>query len=142
MKSPKTVIFALGSNLGDRIGYMQTALQKIHENIGWVTAISKIYETPAWGFEGNSFLNACISVSTRLEAEEVLSQLLEIENELGRERSDSESYQNRTIDLDILIFGEEVIETENLNIPHPGIPNRSFVLKPITDIAASERHPV
>ncbi|MCB7482455.1 2-amino-4-hydroxy-6-hydroxymethyldihydropteridine diphosphokinase [Christiangramia sediminis] len=142
MKSPKTVILALGSNLGDRSGYMQNAIQKIHENIGWILEVSKIYETPAWGFEGNSFLNACISVSTRLEAQEVLSELLNIEAELGRERSNAENYQNRTIDLDILLFDEEIIETENLKIPHPGIPNRSFVLRPLNDIAGSEKHPV
>ncbi len=87
MKSPKTVILALGSNLGDRRGYMQNALEKIHQNIGWILEVSKIYETPAWGFEGNSFLNACISVSTRLEAQEVLTELLIIETELGRARS-------------------------------------------------------
>jgi len=142
LKSPKTLILALGSNLGNRSGYMQDALEKIHQNIGWVHEVSKIYETPAWGFEGNSFLNACISVSTRLEAEEVLSELLSIENELGRERSDSENYQNRTIDLDILLFEEKVMETETLRIPHPGIPNRSFVLKPLNDIIPSEKHPV
>ncbi|WP_300437839.1 2-amino-4-hydroxy-6-hydroxymethyldihydropteridine diphosphokinase [Christiangramia sp.] len=142
MKSPKTVILALGSNLGDRRGFMQQALEKIHENIGWILEVSRIYETPAWGFKGNSFLNACISVSTRLESEEVLIELLNIENELGRERTDAENYQNRTIDLDILLLENEVIETETLKIPHPGIPNRSFVLQPLNDIAGSDKHPV
>ncbi len=142
MKSPKTVILALGSNLGDRPGFMQKALQMIHENIGWVIDVSKIYETPAWGFSGNSFLNACISVSTRLDAQQILTELLTIENELGRERNDSGDYQNRTIDLDILLFEDTIIETESLKIPHPGIPNRKFVLNPLADIAASEKHPV
>ncbi|WP_026935181.1 2-amino-4-hydroxy-6-hydroxymethyldihydropteridine diphosphokinase [Christiangramia echinicola] len=142
MKSPKTVILALGSNIGDRLGYLQMALEKIHQNIGWILEVSKIYETPAWGFEGNAFFNACISVSTRLDAQDVLTQLLDIENELGRERSNAENYQNRTIDLDILLFGEEVIETGSLIVPHPGIPDRSFVLQPLNDIAASEKHPV
>ena len=141
MKSPKTVILALGSNLGDRRGYMQNALEKIHQNIGWILEVSKIYETPAWGFEGNSFLNACISVSTRLDPHEILTELLNIETELGRERSNAENYQNRTIDLDILLFEDEIIETASLRIPHPGIPDRSFVLKPLNDIAASEKHP-
>ncbi len=142
MKSPKTVILALGSNLGDRSGFMQKALQMIHENIGWVIDVSRIYETPAWGFTGNSFLNACISVSTRLEAQQVLEELLRIENELGRERNDAGNYQNRTIDLDILLVEEEIIENETLRIPHPGIPERKFVLKPLADIAAAEKHPV
>lgn len=141
MKSPKTVTLALGSNLGDRLGFMQQALEKIHQNIGWIVDISRIYETPAWGFEGNSFLNACVSVSTRLEAAEVLAELLSIETELGREREDSKNYQNRTIDLDILLYDDEIIETESLKIPHPGIPNRSFVLQPLNDIASSVKHP-
>ncbi|MDR5589443.1 2-amino-4-hydroxy-6-hydroxymethyldihydropteridine diphosphokinase [Christiangramia sp. SM2212] len=132
----------MGSNLGNRLGFMQQALEKIHENIGWILEVSKIYETPAWGFEGNSFLNSCISVSTRLEPQQILTELLSIETELGRERSDAENYQNRTIDLDILLFEEELIETDSLRIPHPGIPDRSFVLKPLNDIAGSEKHPV
>ena len=142
MKSPKTVILALGSNLGDRPGFMQKALQKIHENIGWIKDISRIYETPAWGFEGNAFLNACVSVNTRLEPQSILKKLLVIETELGRDRSESENYQNRTIDLDILLFENLVLETSSLTIPHPGIPERAFVLKPLNDIAASEKHPV
>ena len=142
MKSPKTVILALGSNLGDRPGYMQKALQKIHENIGWIQDISRIYETPAWGFEGNAFLNACVSVSTRLQPEAILQRLLEIEIELGRQRSDVKNYQNRTIDLDILLFEDEVLDMPHLKIPHPGIPERAFVLKPLNDIASSERHPL
>ncbi len=142
MKSPKTVILALGSNLGDRLGYMQKSLEKIHENIGWILEISKIYETPAWGFEGNSFLNACISVSTRLDAQDVLTEILNIETELGRERENVENYQNRTIDLDILLYEDEIIETDSLRVPHPGIPNRLFVLNPLNDIAANEKHPV
>ncbi|MDX1545053.1 MAG: 2-amino-4-hydroxy-6-hydroxymethyldihydropteridine diphosphokinase [Christiangramia sp.] len=142
MKSPKTVILALGSNLGDRPGYMQKALQKIHENIGWIQDISRIYETPAWGFEGNAFLNACVSVSTRLRLEAILQRLLVIEIELGRQRSDVKNYQNRTIDLDILLFEDEVLNMPHLKIPHPGIPERAFVLKPLNDIASSEKHPV
>ncbi|MBT8318890.1 MAG: 2-amino-4-hydroxy-6-hydroxymethyldihydropteridine diphosphokinase, partial [Gramella sp.] len=142
MKSPKTVILALGSNLGDRLGYMQIALEKIHQNIGWVLEVSKIYETPAWGFDGNAFYNACVSVSTRLEAEEVLMEIQKIETGLGRERSNSENYKDRTIDLDILLVEDEVIETSNLKVPHPGIPDRSFVLKPLNDIAGAEKHPI
>lgn len=142
MKSPKTVILALGSNLGERLDIMQQALNKIHEEIGWIQEISSIYETPAWGFEGNAFLNACVSVSTRLSAGKILKKLLKIEATLGRERSENENYQNRTIDLDILLLEEEIIKTSELQIPHPGIPQRSFVLKPLNDIAGSEIHPV
>lgn len=142
MESPHTVILALGSNLGDRLAYMQQSLEAIHKKIGWVKAISKIYETPAWGFEGKAFLNACVEVSTRKKPGEVLEILLDIEEQLGRTRSDKKNYQNRTIDLDIIFFEEEIIETEILKIPHPGITDRLFVLKPLNDIAPSFVHPV
>ena len=142
MNSPKTVLLALGSNLGDRLGYLQTALDQIHEKIGWVREVSGIYETPAWGFEGNSFFNACTKIETRLDAQQILKNLQAIEIELGRERNNSGVYQNRVIDLDLLIFEEEIIQVENLQIPHPGIPDRKFVLLPLQDIAAKEIHPV
>lgn len=142
MKSPKTVILALGSNLGERHEFLQQALQQIHEEIGWIIEISKVYETPAWGFEGNAFLNACVKVSTRFSAEEILEKIMEIETVLGRERGNSEHYQNRTIDLDILLLEDEVINSENLQVPHPGMANRIFVLQPLQDIAASYIHPV
>ncbi|MCP9198603.1 2-amino-4-hydroxy-6-hydroxymethyldihydropteridine diphosphokinase [Gramella sp. GC03-9] len=142
MKSPKTVILALGSNLGDRMAYLQKALEKIHENIGWIKEVSQVYETPAWGFAGEAFLNACVHVSTRLEAKQVLFELLEIETELGRERKNPSEYQDRTIDLDLLLYGEEVIDLPDLKVPHQGIPNRLFVLKPLNDLAASWKHPV
>lgn len=141
MKSPKTVTLALGSNLGNRQEYLQLALKKIHQEIGWILEISRVYETPAWGFEGNSFYNACILISTRLEPLEVLNSLLAIENELGRERSSDKNYRNRTIDLDILLYADEVINSESLRIPHPGIPNRKFVLHPLNDIASKDLHP-
>ncbi|WP_295177980.1 2-amino-4-hydroxy-6-hydroxymethyldihydropteridine diphosphokinase [uncultured Christiangramia sp.] len=142
MNSPKTVLLALGSNLGDRLGYLQTALDQIHEKIGWVREVSGIYETPAWGFEGNSFFNACTKIETRLDAQQILKNLQAIEIELGRERNNSGVYQNRVIDLDLLIFEKEIIQVENLQIPHPGIPDRKFVLLPLQDIAAKEIHPV
>jgi len=142
LNSPKTVLLALGSNLGDRLGYLQFALDQIHENIGWVREVSGIYETPAWGFEGNSFFNACTKIETRLDPQQILKSLQGIENELGRERNNSGAYQNRVIDLDLLIFEDEIIQVENLQIPHPGIPDRKFVLLPLQDIAAKEIHPV
>lgn len=142
MESPHTVVLALGSNLGDRLDYMQKSLEAIHKNIGWIRTISKVYETPAWGFEGKAFLNACVEVSTRKNPEIVLGILLEIEKQLGRERGDSDNYQNRTIDLDILFYDDEIIHTGNLVIPHPGIQDRLFVLKPLNDIASSFVHPL
>ena len=141
MNSPENVVVAFGSNLGDRENYIQKAIDHIHSRIGWIEKVSGIYETPAWGFEGQSFLNGCLLVSTRFSAENVLQKLLEIEIELGRERGNPESYSNRTIDLDILLYGETIIQLENLKVPHPGIPDRKFVLAPLLDILPDGRHP-
>ncbi|AVR45373.1 2-amino-4-hydroxy-6-hydroxymethyldihydropteridine diphosphokinase [Christiangramia fulva] len=142
MRSPHTVIIALGSNLGDRLDYMQQSIIAIHKKIGWIKNISRVYETPAWGFKGQAFLNACVEVSTRKTSREVLKILLEIEAQLGRKRSDTQNYQNRNIDLDILFYGNEIVAKDELSIPHPCIADRLFVLKPLNDIASSFVHPV
>ena len=142
MNSPKIVHIALGSNVGNRFDLLQNALHKIYLEIGEVQQVSQVYETPAWGFEGNAFLNACIAVSTRFSAEEILRKLLKIEADAGRVRSDAKNYQNRSLDLDILLFEDEVLETSDLIVPHPAMKNRKFVLLPLADIAAKENHPV
>ena len=142
MKSPKIVHIALGSNEGERFEILQDAVNSIYKEIGEIVKISSVYETPAWGFSGNAFLNACISVSTRFTSEEVLQKLLAIEVNFGRKRNDTKNYQNRTLDLDVLLVEDEVSETEILTLPHPQIQNRRFVLQPLNDIAANETHPV
>ncbi|WP_424493219.1 2-amino-4-hydroxy-6-hydroxymethyldihydropteridine diphosphokinase [Salinimicrobium sp. GXAS 041] len=142
MNPPRLVHIALGSNQGDRLDFLQQAIFKIHENIGEIASISAIFETPAWGFEGNAFLNACASVYSRFSAEEILDELLKIEAFLGRERSSGSGYQNRTIDLDILLFEEEIIASEKLMVPHPQMESRKFVLLPLAEIAAEVKHPV
>ena len=142
MKSPKIVHIALGSNEGERFDILQNAVNRIFEDVGEILKISSVYETASWGFAGNTFLNACISVSTRFSAEEVLRKLLAIEAYFGRKRNDTKNYQNRTLDLDVLLFEDEVSETETLTLPHPQIQNRRFVLQPLNDIASKEVHPV
>ncbi|MDT0643808.1 2-amino-4-hydroxy-6-hydroxymethyldihydropteridine diphosphokinase [Zunongwangia sp. F363] len=142
MNAPKIVHIALGSNVGERFVILQKAVNLLYTEVGDILKISGIYKTPAWGFEGNEFLNACVSVSTRFSAEEVLRKLLQIETEMGRNRSGSKNYQNRTLDLDIVLFEDEVIETKYLKVPHPEMQNRKFVLQPLQDIAAKEIHPV
>ncbi|PRX42846.1 2-amino-4-hydroxy-6-hydroxymethyldihydropteridine diphosphokinase [Salegentibacter salegens] len=142
MNSPKIVHIALGSNVGNRFELLQNALHKIYLEIGEVQLVSQVYETPAWGFEGNAFLNACIAVSTRFSAEEILRKLLKIEADAGRVRSDAKNYQNRSLDLDILLFENEILETTDLVVPHPAMQNRKFVLLPLADIATKEIHPV
>ena len=142
MNPSKLVHIALGSNQGDRLGYLQKALIEIHREIGEVIKISSVYETPAWGFEGNAFLNACAAVLSRCSPEDILKNLLEIETSLGRQRAAGKRYRNRTIDLDILLLEEDVIASEELVIPHPEMEKRGFVLLPLADIAPEVKHPV
>ncbi len=139
---PKTFYIALGSNEGNRLDLLQAAVGQIYLHIGDIMSISPVYETPAWGFEGNAFLNACIAVRTRFPAGKVLQLLLEIESVLGRKRNDSAIYLNRTIDLDILLVEDEIIGSPTLRVPHPQLQNRKFVLVPLSDIAPEVKHPV
>ncbi|HSP40180.1 MAG TPA: 2-amino-4-hydroxy-6-hydroxymethyldihydropteridine diphosphokinase, partial [Gillisia sp.] len=142
MKLPKTFYIALGSNEGNRFDLLQAAVDQIFLQIGDILKISPVYETPAWGFKGNAFLNACVVVNTRYPAEKVLQLLLGIEVILGRRRNDSATYQNRSIDLDILLVEGEIIESASLQVPHPQLQNRKFVLLPLADVASGVQHPV
>lgn len=142
LEFPKTVYIALGSNEGDRLSFLQQAVNQIQRSIGDVRAISSVYETAAWGFEGNSFLNACIAIQTRFEAGVILEKLLHIEKNFGRQRSGGKNYTNRPIDLDILLYEEEVMASEFLQVPHPQMLLRNFVMLPLAEIASEVKHPL
>lgn len=133
---------ALGSNQGDRARYLQLAVDRIFEQIGTISSLSDVYETPAWGFKGDAFLNACIAVRTNYSAEKVLEKLLGIEVELGRKRSNASGYADRAIDLDIIFHGDLTISSRELHVPHPQLAHRKFVLYPMSDIAAEIIHPI
>ena len=133
---------ALGSNQGDRARYLQLAVDRIFEQIGAIISLSDVYETPAWGFKGDTFLNACIAVRTNYSAEKVLEKLLGIEVELGRKRSNATGYADRAIDLDIIFHGDLTISSRELHVPHPQLAHRKFVLYPMADIAADIIHPI
>ena len=135
------VYIALGSNIGNRFALLQEAVFCIGSRIGTILSVSKVYETPAWGFESEAFLNACIKIETEQTALDVLDTLLTIEKELGRDRNLSEGYQARPLDLDILLFNNEIISHERLLVPHPRMELRQFVLTPLADIAAKTVHP-
>lgn len=142
MNSTHHVYIALGSNKGDRLKYLQDAVDLIFSEIGKVNSIAKVYNTPAIGFDGDDFLNTCIAIETVCSAEEVLEKLQAIEVRLGREKSESDTYEARTIDLDILFFNSEHITKDGLVIPHPELQKRQFVLQPLKDIAPKFEHPV
>ncbi|NRA91205.1 MAG: 2-amino-4-hydroxy-6-hydroxymethyldihydropteridine diphosphokinase [Psychroserpens sp.] len=142
MKSPVHVYIALGSNKGDRLKHLQSAVDLIFYRVGKVNLIGKVYNTPASGFEGEDFLNTCLHAETHLSPNDLLKELLSIETELGRVRRKKDTYESRTIDLDILMYDDQVIDSEHLTIPHPEIQNRPFVLYPLNDIASKAEHPV
>ncbi len=120
---------------------LQKALDDIYHHVGEVTAISRVYQTPAWGFEGEAFLNACIKVRTRLEPESLLKELLRIEREHGRLRKQGAGYESRPIDLDVLLYEEVTMQTQLLRLPHPQMHLRDFVMIPLKEIAAGVVHP-
>ena len=137
------IYISLGSNLGNRKAYLQQAIEGIAMRVGTIVDIAPIYETPSWGFAGEAFLNTCLLCKSFLSPEEVLSQLLQIEHELGRERvPNQKGYQSRTIDLDILFYDDEVINSELLTIPHPLLHRRKFVLRPLAALDEQKVHPI
>jgi deoxyguanosine kinase len=142
MTTAKTFYIALGSNKGDKFKNLQDAIDLIHARIGIIIRISKVYKSPAFGFESDDFLNACLVVESDLQAQEVLEQLLVIEVELGRFRSKKSTYEARTIDLDIVFVQGEIIDTNTLQVPHPEMQKRKFVLLPLNDVAPSVKHPI
>jgi 2-amino-4-hydroxy-6-hydroxymethyldihydropteridine diphosphokinase len=138
----KTVYLLLGSNLGDRRAVIDLALGKIREVIGEISSVSSLYETAAWGNEDQPpFLNLAVGAETSLNPHQILEQTLSIEEELGRVRA--EKWGARVIDIDIILYAEEVIsDGESLQIPHPRMQDRRFVLVPMAEIAGQVVHPL
>tara|TARA_R110002049_G_scaffold293731_1_gene478942 strand:- start:21094 stop:22233 length:1140 start_codon:yes stop_codon:yes gene_type:complete len=141
MTQPTTFHIALGSNKGDKFKNLQDAVDAIYTHIGNITLISKVYKSPAFGFESNDFFNCCLVLESCLEPQQVLDNLLKIETALGRTRTETNTYEARTIDLDIVFAESEIIDTKTLQVPHPEMQKRKFVLVPLNDIASKIKHP-
>ncbi len=137
-----TVYLLLGSNLGDRKKNLDDAIEQITVQLGEVFSRSAVYETDAWGkTDQPGFLNQALGLKTTLSPEELLDKVLNIEKELGRVRK--ERWGARLIDIDIILYDDKVINIGNkLNIPHPEMQNRKFVMQPLAEIAAEVIHPV
>ena len=142
MGRKQKVYLSLGSNLGNRHANLQKAIFRIQQKAGSILDISSVYENPAVGFDGEPFLNIVISVLTPLPPKELLDTILQIERDFGRIRNEGGGYRSRTLDIDIIYYGTEVINTEDLVVPHPHMQHRNFVLKPLADIAPQFYHPV
>lgn len=133
-------VIALGSNMGDRQNYLDRAVQEIEKRVGRITAVSDILETKAYGYtEQGDFLNMVLICETALTPHVLLDVLHEIEAELDRVRLIH--WGPRTVDLDILYYGEEIIKDEDLQIPHADLANRDFVLRPLAQIAETMLDP-
>lgn len=139
---PTTVYLSLGSNVGDREEYIEQAIFLLEKNPNIsVVRHSTNYETePEGGGDQPAFLNAAIEIKTRLSAQKLLEACQEIEAALGRERE--VEWGPRQIDIDILLYGDEIISDDKLQIPHPLMHDRMFVLKPMKEIAPHAIHPV
>lgn len=142
MKLQHQVVLSIGSNQGSRLENIQNCIDLIHQNVGTVIEVSKLYETPAWGFESDAFYNCALLLHTNSSAQKILNQILKVEKELGRIRLNQEGYQSRIIDVDLIAFDDEIIDTEKLQVPHPLMQNRNFVLLPMQDLKLNWRHPI
>jgi 2-amino-4-hydroxy-6-hydroxymethyldihydropteridine diphosphokinase len=136
-----TAYLLIGGNLGDRSKNLQQAAQHIEEHCGDIISLSSVYETAAWGFTDQpAFLNQVLVLNTDLTPEALMKQLLKVEFELGRVRE--EKMGPRTIDIDILLFDDVILQSETLTVPHASLHLRKFALTPLAEVAAAKKHPI
>jgi len=142
LKIVRTSYLSLGTNLGHKIDNLQYAIDEINNSVGHIRKISSVYKSKSWGFEGEDFYNICLEISSSLSPEKMLKSVLQIEQKLGRLRHAQKGYNNRIIDIDILLFDDEIIFYNDLKVPHPEMLKRKFVLVPLTEIAPNVIHPI
>jgi len=139
----KTQIYlCLGSNLGHRKRNLRKARKRIGKRVGKITRRSGLYESVPWGYSSeNLFMNCCLAVETDLEPLRVMDALLSVEHSLGRS-DHGEGYADRLIDIDLLLYGDLVMDHHRLKLPHPRMGDRKFVLMPLAEIAPDVVHPL
>lgn len=142
MSLQQKVVLSLGSNIGDRRENLEKCIQLIHQGIGVVLRVSKLYETPSWGFESDAFYNCALVLHTSFSAEKILRKITSIEKEMGRFRKQNNGYEARIIDIDIISIENQVVHADHLQVPHPQMQNRKFVLLPVADLKLDWQHPV
>ena len=135
------VYLLLGSNLGNRKEILDKAIELLSEKVGTIVSQSKDYETKPWGITDQpDFLNLAVSIYTKLKPLEILEKTQSIENQLGRVRK--EKWGARLIDIDLMFYGNEIIDEPALKVPHPLMQEREFALIPLAEIAPDFVHPV
>ena len=139
------VYLSIGSNKGNRYRLINEAMEMIEKKIGKILVQSSFYESKSWGFKSNNFYNICLTVNSIKSPKSILTSINEIETKMGREKSsdvNSFEYSDRIIDIDILFYDDIVFNSDKLNIPHPKIELRNFVLVPLQEIEPNYIHPV
>ena len=133
----------LGTNLGNRRKLLLITIKHLSEKAGVISAVSDFYETAPWGYlSPHPYLNAVVQLDTSLYPHELLTVTQQIESELGRTtKSKDRQYADRTIDIDILMYDEQILQTPDLVLPHPLLHQRLFVLQPLAEIAPHLLHP-
>ena len=135
------IILSIGTNIGNRKANIENAITALNA-IGTVTAVSPIYSSEPWGFEsGNGFYNIALTMESELLPLDLLQETQRIEKELGRTAKTTTAYADRIIDIDIIDYNNQIINTQTLTLPHSLMHKRNFVLYPLTDIAPEWQHP-
>ena len=142
MNQQHQVILSLGSNQGNRLENIEHCIDFLHCEVGTIVAVSSLYESDSWGFDSDSFYNCAVLMHTHKNPQKLLKNILKLEKTLGRVRTESEMYQPRIIDIDIIAFDSDSVVTDSLEIPHKHLQNRLFVLLPMNDIVSDWVHPV
>ena len=142
MKIQRITYLSLGTNQGNKLQNLQNAIDHIADKVGAILSISSVYKTASWGFDSNDFYNICIKVTTYHPPEKLMQILLNIESDLGRERKNAAGYADRNIDIDMLLFDDEIIFSKTLIVPHSKMLARKFVMVPLSEIAGSIIHPI
>ena len=142
MNQQHQVILSLGSNQDNRLENIERAIALLHQEVGTVVSVSSLYESDSWGFDSDSFYNCILILHSNLSAFKLLKKILKVEKKLGRIRNDSALYQPRIIDIDIVSYGDEVLETDVLQVPHKHLQDRLFVLLPMAEVVSYWMHPI
>lgn len=142
LSASSKVITGLGSNLGDRFEALRRAMELISGEAGKIIAASSVWETEPWGFDADEqFLNMVIVLETTLEPKVLIQRFRSIEGRMGRKKRGGGKYESRIIDLDILFWDDRVISLPGLEVPHPKLHSRRFVLEPLMEVAPDKVHP-
>lgn len=142
MNQQHQVILSLGSNQGNRLENIEYCIDLLHHEVGTVVKVSSLFESDSWGFSSDSFYNCAVLIHTHKNPQKLLKNILKVEKKLGRVRTESSDYQPRVIDVDMISFDDEILESESLQIPHKHLHDRLFVLLPMMEVVSDWTHPI